>query len=117
MHPLATRQCRPLTDQSDRLSIDAVNKFLADLEGWTLDEEGPALQRRFKFKNFPQTMLFVNAVAWLAQQQDHHPDVQFGYNQCQIRYTTHSVGGVSENDLICAARINTLFDNKTSEQG
>ena len=117
MHPLATRHCRPLSDPSERLSIDAVNNALAELEGWSLDEQAPAIQRRFKFKDFPQTMLFVNAVAWIAQQQDHHPDIQFGYNQCQIRYSTHSLGGVSENDLICAARINSLFDNKASEQG
>ena len=117
MQALATRQCRPRTDPSDRLSNAAINQSLTELAGWTLDEHGPALQRRFKFKDFSQTMLFVNAVAWIAQQQDHHPDLQLGYNHCQVRYSTHSIAGVSENDLICAAMINRVFDNMASTQG
>jgi 4a-hydroxytetrahydrobiopterin dehydratase len=54
-------------------------------------------------------MAFVNTVAWISHREDHHPDIALGYNKCRVEYTTHSVGGLSENDFICAAKIDVLF--------
>lgn len=75
---------------------------------WTLAEGAKSLERAFKFKDFFRTMSFVNAVAHIANIEDHHPDLKVGYNTCHIRYSTHSIGGLSQNDFICAAKIDRL---------
>lgn len=75
---------------------------------WTLDADAPCIQREFKFKDFYQTVAFINALAWIANQEDHHPDLEASYNTCRVRYSTHSVQGLSLNDLICAAKIDQL---------
>ena len=69
-----------------------------------------ALQKRFDFPDFHQTMAFVNALAWIAHREDHHPDLEVGYQRCLVRFTTHAIGGLSDNDFICAARISALLD-------
>jgi len=79
-------------------------------ESWGIDEAGHSIQRAFKFRNFHETMAFVNAVAWIAHTEDHHPDMAVGYNRCTVQFSTHAVGGLTENDFICAARIDALFD-------
>jgi 4a-hydroxytetrahydrobiopterin dehydratase len=68
-----------------------------------------AIRREFRFKNFYETMAFVNAVAWISHREDHHPDLDLGYNRCVVHYSTHAIGGLSENDFICAARVNALL--------
>lgn len=67
------------------------------------------LFRDFKFKNYYQTMAFVNAVAWMANMENHHPDLEVGFNHCLVRYTTHAVKGLTQNDFICAAKVDQLF--------
>jgi 4a-hydroxytetrahydrobiopterin dehydratase len=69
---------------------------------------GNQLRREFQFPDYHRTMAFVNAVAWVAHSQDHHPDLEVSYSRCVVRFNTHTVGGLSENDFICAARINAL---------
>jgi len=81
--------------------------WLPQVPGWSV-EEG-RLVRTFTFKNYYQTTAFVNAVAWIAHTEDHHPDITFGYKTCTVSYATHSIGGLSENDFICAARVNALL--------
>lgn len=105
---LADRNCQPLPEGSPALEADQIRDYLAGLPGWELVDDGGAIAKRFKFKNFYETMSFVNAVAHVANTQDHHPDLTVGYNTCRVKYNTHTVGGVSENDLICAARIERL---------
>ena len=78
-------------------------------QDWQLNETRGKLQRSYKFKNFAKTMFFVNAVAHIADQQFHHPDIEFGYNYCHINYSTHAVDGLTENDFICAALIDKLL--------
>ncbi|MEJ2509770.1 MAG: 4a-hydroxytetrahydrobiopterin dehydratase [Gammaproteobacteria bacterium] len=85
-------------------------RFLAKVEGWTLDNDGKVIYREYRFKNYYQTIAFVNALAWIAHQEDHHPDLEVGYNRCLVRYSTHAIGGLSENDFICAAKVNALLD-------
>jgi 4a-hydroxytetrahydrobiopterin dehydratase len=70
---------------------------------------GQAIRREFRFKNFYETMAFVNAVAWISHREDHHPDLELGYNHCVVHYSTHATGGLSENDFICAARVDALL--------
>jgi 4a-hydroxytetrahydrobiopterin dehydratase len=76
---------------------------------WTLAVDNHSISRTFRFKNYYQTLAFVNALAWIAHGEDHHPDLEVGYNRCLVRYSTHTVGGLSENDFICAARIDALL--------
>ncbi len=82
-------------------------RLLALLPGWNLNEQ--QISRRYAFDNFHQTMAFVNAVAWIAHAEDHHPDLLVGYGAATVTYQTHSVGGLSLNDFICAAKVNALM--------
>jgi 4a-hydroxytetrahydrobiopterin dehydratase len=68
-----------------------------------------ALERTFEFKNYHETLAFVNALAWICHHEDHHPTLTVTYNRCVVRFDTHSIGGVSVNDFICAAKANALF--------
>ena len=79
---------------------------LAELPGWTI--ENKSIKKRFDFKDFHETMKFVNAVADIANQEDHHPDMAVSYNHCTVTYSTHSVGEVTDNDFICAAKVQAL---------
>ena len=110
-HPLSERHClreAPLLDDS---SVDDLIGLVNS--DWSLAEHGKSIRRTFKFSNYYQTIAFVNAVAWVAHAEDHHPDLAVGYNRCVVTYSTHSVGGLSENDFICAARIDMLVANNT----
>jgi 4a-hydroxytetrahydrobiopterin dehydratase len=109
MTELAEKKCQaceggvaPLTrTEAERLR----NKLVS---GWQLSADALSLQRAFEFKNFFRTMSFVNALAHIANIEDHHPDLEVGYNYCRVRYTTHAIKGLSENDFICAAKIDRL---------
>ena len=85
---------------------------LTALAQWAFD--AGALKRVFRFKNYYETLAFVNAVAYMVHQEDHHPDLQVGYNRCEIRYNTHSVDGISENDFICAAKADAIYSQRQS---
>jgi 4a-hydroxytetrahydrobiopterin dehydratase len=91
-----------------KLSEQQSGGLLQQVPGWAI--EAGELRRSFKFKNYHETMAFVNATAWVSHREDHHPDLEVGYNEVTMRYSTHSVGGLSENDFICAAKINALLD-------
>ena len=93
------------------LSATEIVSGLARLEGWTLQGEGPslAITKSFDFENYYQTLAFVNAVAFIAHTQDHHPELTVGYNRCVVRWNTHDVGGLSETDFGCAERVDALL--------
>ncbi len=104
---LASRHCKPC-EGGQPLDLDSARKLLDQLDGWKLDESGKEIRRSFEFKNFHETMAFVNAVAWVAHREDHHPDLLVGYKRCVVRYSTHAVDGLSDNDFICAAKLDAL---------
>ncbi len=79
---------------------------MAKVPGWR--QADGAIRRSYRFADFHQTMAFVNAVAWIAHTEDHHPDLTVAYNRCELAWSTHSVGGLSINDFICAARVDAL---------
>jgi 4a-hydroxytetrahydrobiopterin dehydratase len=107
--PLAGRKCVPCEGGVAPLTREAATKMMAQLNpSWTLTEDGRSLKRAWKFRDFFRTMSFVNAVAHIANLEDHHPDLQIGYDYCRLAYTTHAIGGLSENDFICAAKIDAL---------
>jgi 4a-hydroxytetrahydrobiopterin dehydratase len=90
------------------LTPEEIGSYLTQVPEWKLNAEKTIITRRFSFKNFYQTMAFVNAIAWLAHQENHHPDLEIGYNYCNIKYSTHAVSGLSVNDFISAAKIDLL---------
>jgi 4a-hydroxytetrahydrobiopterin dehydratase len=104
---LAARHCTPCEGGTPPLPEAETRKMLEGLEGWEYAEG--KIGKEFKFKNYHQTMAFVNAVAWVAHRENHHPDMLVGYNTCRVAYTTHAIGGLSENDFICAARVEALL--------
>jgi 4a-hydroxytetrahydrobiopterin dehydratase len=94
------------------VSDERVRKALATLPGW--QRAGAAIEKTYAFKNYYETMAFVNATAWVSHATDHHPDLMVGYNRCRVSYTTHDAGGLSEKDLQCAARVEALVRNSIS---
>ena len=108
--PLAQAHCLPRRGSEHRLNPARVRELLPQIPGWDLVEDGHALSRTFEFANYYETMAFVNALAFMAHREDHHPDLGVHYNRCVVRFSTHDVGGLSENDFICAARAQALID-------
>lgn len=106
MSDLRSRSCvscaggKPLDDRT-------VAELINEVPDWTLDA-GTSIHRMFTFRNFHETMAFVNAAAWIAHREDHHPDLRVTYKTCRVSYTTHAVGGLTENDFICAVKIDAL---------
>lgn len=89
------------------MSSAEITQHLAQAPGWALTEG--AIQKRYDFADYPRTMAFVNALAWVAHAEDHHPDLMLSYGRCTVRFNTHSVAGISINDFICAAKVDALF--------
>ena len=79
----------------------------SQLDGWQLRDG--VITKAYEFKNYYQTMAFVNAAAWISHREDHHPDMTVGYSKCRVDYSTHAIAGLSENDFICAAKLDALF--------
>jgi 4a-hydroxytetrahydrobiopterin dehydratase len=105
MSALKERHCQPLEGQPPMAAAE-VAAMLAHCPNWGVMDG--ALERRFDFPDFHRTMAFVNAVAWIAHAEDHHPELAVGYDRCTVRYRTHAVGGLSINDFICAAKVDAL---------
>lgn len=108
MNELARKKCVPCEGGVEPLTPEQVRPLLKGLPGWELD--GAMIAKTFRFKNYFETMAFVNAAAWISHREDHHPDMMVGYNQCRVAYVTHAIKGLSENDFICAAKLDALFE-------
>jgi 4a-hydroxytetrahydrobiopterin dehydratase len=109
MNELASRKCVPCEGGVAPLTAAQAEEMIKTLNlAWRLNDTKTSMQREFRFESFFRTMSFVNAVAHVANIEDHHPDLQIGYNYCRIIYTTHAINGLSENDFICAAKIDRL---------
>ena len=108
MNELARKKCKPCEGGVAPLGEAQVKPLLKGLPGWGL--EGGRIARTYRFKNYFETMAFVNAAAWVSHREDHHPDMLVGYNECRVSYVTHAIGGLSENDFICAAKLDALFE-------
>lgn len=102
--PLAQAHCSPRRGNEHRLTEARIRELMPELSGWELAEDGKALNKTFRFDDYYRTISFVNALAHMANREDHHPDLGVHYDRCVVHYSTHDVGGLSENDFICAAR-------------
>ncbi|HET7266532.1 MAG TPA: 4a-hydroxytetrahydrobiopterin dehydratase [Oleiagrimonas sp.] len=105
---LATSHCKARSSE-DALDDAAINDLLALVTGWERVDGGHAIARDFPFKDFHHTLGFVNAVGYLANHEDHHPDLEAGYGHCRVRWSTHDADGLSMNDFICAAKVEALL--------
>ena len=105
---LADQNTEQITEDNKPLSIEEAKKMLEDLPDWKLDEDGDELKRKFRFENFKQAMAFVNRIADLAEENDHHPDFEISYNVVELEFTTHKIDGLSKNDFIMAAKVSKL---------
>jgi 4a-hydroxytetrahydrobiopterin dehydratase len=110
MSDLAEKSCKPCEGGVKPMGNDEARKLLGELNEWELIEDKNEIQRTYRFKNYYETMAFVNAVAWISHKEDHHPDMQVSYNKCAVHYSTHAIGGLSENDFICAAKVDALLN-------
>jgi 4a-hydroxytetrahydrobiopterin dehydratase len=109
MTELVERHCKPCEGKVAAYTAEQAKAELRQLSAdWRLIEDGKAIKREFALRDFYRTMSFVNALAHVANIEDHHPDLEVGYNYCRVRYSTHAIGGLSENDFICAAKIDRI---------
>ena len=104
---LRQKHCRPCEGGVPPLDPAAIDTLLGQLDGWGL--LAGELVKTYRFGNYYETIAFVNASAWVSHREDHHPDLEVGYRECRVRYSTHAIGGLSENDFICAAKIDALL--------
>ena len=93
--------------KAPKLSDPEIAALLLQVPGWSI--ESNQLSRTFNFRNYYESLAFVNATAWISHGQDHHPDIALGYNAVTMRYSSHSAGGLTENDFICAAKVSALL--------
>lgn len=108
MTPLHEQQCLTPEQGLHRLPDEEITALLLQVHSWEHNAAAKTLSKGFKFENYYQTIAFVNALAWIAHREDHHPDLEVGYNRCAVHFTTHAVDGLSINDFICAAKIDLL---------
>ncbi|MEO8806645.1 MAG: 4a-hydroxytetrahydrobiopterin dehydratase [Burkholderiaceae bacterium] len=99
LHQKCQASAAPMSDAT-------VHDHLAQVSGWQLKDG--SIEKTYAFKNYYETIAFVNALAWICNTEDHHPDLAVSYSRCVVRFNTHSVGGISINDFICAAKTDAL---------
>jgi 4a-hydroxytetrahydrobiopterin dehydratase len=105
---LRLAHCTPVSGEAPRLSDEQIAARLALLPDWSLEDAG--ISKTFQFRDYLETIAFVNAAAWLSHREDHHPDLHVMYKACKVTYRTHSIDSVSENDFICAAKLDALLE-------
>ncbi|MCZ6669834.1 MAG: 4a-hydroxytetrahydrobiopterin dehydratase [Acidobacteria bacterium] len=108
MSDLTEKQCQPCEGGVVPLPAPAVASLMKQLDGWIVVAGGGEIRRSFVFRNYHETMAFVNAIARIAHQENHHPDLEVAYDRCMVRFTTHAISGLSENDFICAAKVDQI---------
>ena len=109
MNELARKKCVPCEGGVDPLTPEQVRPMLKGLAGWAQRPDG-MIAKTYKFANYFETMAFVNAAAWVSHREDHHPDMLVKWGECTVSYVTHAINGLSENDFICAAKLDALFE-------
>lgn len=107
---LVVMKCKALKGPEHALERARIDALLGQLRDWKLGPDAGDLRKDFKFRNFSEALGFVNALGWIAEQENHHPDLELGWGRCQVRFSTHDVGGISLNDFICAAKTEALIN-------
>lgn len=105
---LAEQHCEPCRNGGQPLTFDEAHRLMAQMSGWQIAEDGKSISRRWDFKNFADSLEFINRVGLVAEAENHHPDIEFGWGYAKLTLMTHDVGGLHANDFILAAKINQL---------
>ncbi|MFN3525665.1 MAG: 4a-hydroxytetrahydrobiopterin dehydratase [Paracoccus sp. (in: a-proteobacteria)] len=105
---LSQKTCQPCQGGVAPYGAEQARVMLDGLTGWQLSPASDSITRRFEFKGFAKAVEMANLAAWLGNKQGHHPDIAFGWGYCAVTFTTHEAGGLTENDFICAARLDAL---------
>jgi 4a-hydroxytetrahydrobiopterin dehydratase len=108
MNQWLEKKCQACEGGVEALEESVIKSFLSTIPGW--EYTALRLSRKFEFKNHYQAIAFVNAVAWVSHSENHHPIMEVGFRDVTILYWTHAIDGISDNDFICAAKVNTLLD-------
>jgi len=107
---LSSKHCESCEGIGAALTAEQINNLMPQLaQGWHVATDFKDIKKSFSFKDFYQTMAFVNALAWIANVENHHPDLEVGYNYCHVSFSTHALKGLSHNDFICAAKLDKLL--------
>ena len=107
---LKSKHCVSCEGIGSALNPEQIKNLMPQLDKqWGLSTDNKSIHHQYSFKNFYETMAFVNAIAWIANQENHHPDLEVGYNYCKVTFMTHALKGLSHNDFICAAKIDGLL--------
>jgi len=108
---LANKHCAPCEGGAEPLAADDAEELLGQLHAdWQLSDDGKEICREFSFPAYSRALGFANAVAWIAIREGHHPDLLLSYSKCSVRWSTHAIGGLSDNDFICAAKTDRLTE-------
>lgn len=109
---LSTKHCESCEGIGQALNAEQVKNLLPQLNNqWQVSADNKMITRKLSFKDFYETMAFVNALAWIANLENHHPDLEVGYNYCTVRFMTHALKGLTHNDFICAAKLDKLLND------
>lgn len=108
---LVQKHCESCEGIGSALTPEQIQNLLPQIDSsWQVSEDNKEIKRSFAFADFYETMAFINAIAWIANQENHHPDLEAGYNYCHIRFMTHALKGLSLNDFICAAKVDSILN-------
>ena len=110
MSELRRKKCKPCEGGIPPMTLEEAQSMQKEVPGWEVIDDGQGLRRIFTFANHYEVMAFAGAVAWISHREDHHPHQTLGYSRCELLYTTHAVEGLTENDFICAAKVDGLLD-------
>ncbi len=107
---LSDKRCVPCRGGVPAMGAEEAGSMIARFPGWTLEEEAKGIRREFRFRTFAEAMRFAGRVGEIAEAEGHHPDLSVGWGYCTVRFSTHSINGLHENDFIMAAKVDRLLD-------
>ena len=107
---LHNQKCKPCTGSTPKLYQNEINKYLQEIDNWSTNDKQEMIFKKFKFKNFKLSNIFVNKVGVIAENEGHHPDISFGWGYCLIMIHTHAISGLSINDFYLAAKIDKIIN-------
>ena len=111
MSDLAKKKCIPCEGNIPPFDKSEIHKYLKKVDGWDVksnEDKSYFLKKDFKFKNFIESQNFTNKVGIIAEEENHHPDISFGWGYCKVKIFTHAIKGLAESDFILAAKIDKI---------
>lgn len=106
---LSEKRCVPCRGGVPAMGAEEAGRLISQVSGWRLEEDSKGILREFRFRNFAEAMRFAQQIGEIAEAEGHHPDLSVGWGYCKVRFRTHSIGGLHENDFIMAAKVNRLL--------